>query len=383
MKRRDFIESAAVAGLTSTIIGCSSDNGAQSPGSATAKNEVTGTAQEIHSSILILDSHNDIQYEFIEQGLDLGSRIEKRQVDLIKMQEGGLDAVFFVVWTAQKELTKKNYDQAYKSAHSYFKAIHAMCEKNNSDLIELALSPDDVLRIWKSGKKAGMIGVENGFPIGEDISRVQDFYNLGARYMTITHMGYNQLGDSSDPRKDVPARNYGGLTGFGKEVVAEMNRLGMMIDVSHVSRDTFYDCVDLSVAPVIASHSGCRVLCNVPRNLDDYQLRAIKDIGGVAQMVAYNGYVKLPREEANLEAFVDHIDHAVEITGIDHVGIGADFDGGGGLPGFEDASQCLNVTAELVRRGYSRDDIVKIWGGNFLRVWRKVEKVSEKHEQNL
>ena len=372
MKRRDFIESAAAAGLTSTLFGCSSDNGTPSLNSDTE----AGTAQEIHTGILTLDTHNDIQYEFIEQGLDLGSRIEKRQVDLIKMQEGGLDAVFFAVWTAQKELTKKNYDEAYKNALSYFDSIHSMCEKANPDLIGLALSPDDVVRIVKSGKKAAMIGVENGFPIGEDIARFQEFYDLGARYIMITHMGYNQLGDSSDPHQDVPARKHGGLTDFGKDVISEMNRLGMMIDVSHVSRDTFYDIVFLSDAPVIASHSGCRALCNVPRNLDDYQLRALKDINGVAQMVAYNGYVKLPKEEADLKAFVDHIDHAVNLLGIGHVGIGADFDGGGGLPGFEDASKCLNVTTELVRRGYSRDDIEKIWGGNLLRVWREVEKAA-------
>ncbi len=376
MKRREFIESAAAAGLTGTLFGCSSDNGAQTPGDEAENKSDDVTALEIHTGILTLDTHNDIQYEFIEQGLDLGSRIEKRQVDLIKMQEGGLDAVFFVVWTAQKELTEKNYAEAYKNALSYFDAIHLMCEKVNPELIELALSPDDVVRIVKSGKKAAMIAVENGFPLGMKIERVREFYDLGARYMSVTHMGYNQLGDSSDPRKDVPARKYGGLTDFGKEVVAEMNRLGMMADVSHVSRDTFYDIVFLSNAPVIASHSGCRALCDVPRNLDDYQLRAIKEKGGVAQMVAYNGYVKLPKEEADLKAFVDHIDHAVNLLGIGHVGIGADFDGGGGMPGFEDASECLNVTTELVRRGYSRDDIEKIWGGNLLCVWREVEKAA-------
>ncbi|MBN1294024.1 MAG: dipeptidase [Candidatus Latescibacteria bacterium] len=363
------------------MLGCSSENDTEKKSESMGEQEINTLAQKIHKNILTLDTHDDIEYEFIEQGLDLGTRNEKRQVDLVKMEEGGLDAVFFAVWTGQKELNAETYDEAYKTALKYFDAIHNMCKNINADKIDLALSPDDVVRIWKSGKKVGMIGVENGFPIGEDISRVKEFYDLGARYITITHMGYNQLGDSSDPHGVVPARKYGGLTDFGKDVIREMNRLGMMVDVSHVARDTFYDIIFKSYAPVIASHSGCRALCNVPRNLDDYQLQALKDINGVVQIVAYNGYVKLPKEEADIKAFVDHIDHAVEVAGIDYVGIGADFDGGGGLPGFEDASKCLNVTTDLVRRGYSRDDIEKIWGGNLLRVWRDVEKASGKLTQ--
>ena len=375
MQRRNFIHMAAAAGLAGTL-SCSSEKTPEKAEQVPAPKAVPPDPKAIHARILTLDSHDDIQEEFIEQGLDLGSRIEKRQVDLVKMEEGGLDAVFFAVWTPQEELAPAAYDRAHKKALRCFDAIRTMCEKTNADRIELALSPDDVVRIGKSGKKAAMIGVENGYPLGEDIGRVSEFYDLGARYITLTHMGLNQLGDSSNDHKNIPARKYGGLTDFGKAVILEMNRLGIIVDVSHVSRDTFYDALVLSKAPVIASHSGCRALCDVHRDLDDYQLRAIKEKGGVMQLVACKGYVKLPPETADLSAFVDHIDHAVEVMGIDHVGIGADFDGGGGLPGFMDASECPNVTVELVKRGYSEEDIGKIWSGNFLRVWREVERIA-------
>lgn len=379
MKRRSFVN--ITAACMSGILACSNEDDAGKSAGIPENKDVPGMAKNIHDSILVLDSHNDVQSEYVDHGLDLGQRIEERQVDLVKMDEGGLDAQFFIVWTPQGELTDEDFAEAYDSAIRYFNAIRTMCLETNADRIELALSPDDIMRIWKSGKKAAMIGVENGYPIGLDIGRVQEFFNLGAQYMTITHMGFNQLGDSSDPRKDIPARKHGGLTDFGKKVVREMNRLGMMVDISHVSRDTFYDTVFTSEAPVIASHSGCRALCDVPRNLDDYQLRAVRDSSGVVQLVAYNGYVRLPKEEANLGYFVDHIDHAVDVIGINHVGIGADFDGGGGFEGFQDASECMNVTVELVRRGYSHRDIEKIWGGNLLRVWRDVDRKSGRVKQ--
>jgi membrane dipeptidase len=249
-----------------------------------------------------------------------------------------------------------------------------MCEELNSDMIELALSPDDVYRIAGKGKLVAMIGVENGYPLGMDITRVKEFYDLGARYITLTHMGYNQLGDSSNASKGIPAQKYGGLTDFGRQVVQEMNRLGMMVDISHVSPGSFYDTLSVTKAPVIASHSGCRALCDVPRNLDDSQLDALRENGGVIQIVSVGGFIRKNRKEANLGYFVDHIDHAVNRMGIDHVGIGSDFDGGGGIPGFNDATECVNVTIELVGRGYSREDIEKIWGRNLLRVWKEVEQ---------
>jgi len=335
-------------------------------------------ARKIHEDILTIDTHVDFEPTLATPEHDPGTRLDEYKVDLVKMKEGGLDAAFFAVWVPQAELTGENYRKAYEQAMDKFNAVFRMCAAYNSDLVELARSPGDVVRISRSGKRAVIIGMENGFPIGMDLSLLGYFHDLGACYVTITHMGYNQLGDSSDPRKEIPAGKYGGLSEFGKEVIREMNRLGMMVDVSHVSRETFYDILGISKAPVIASHSGCRALCDVPRNLDDEQLLALGRNGGTIQIVGYGGYLKKPGNEATIEDFVDHIDHAVELVGVDHVGIGSDFDGGGGIPGFNDPSECANVTAELLKRGYSRRDIEKIWGGNLLRVWREVLEVSHR-----
>ena len=373
MKRRIFFGCSTAAGIAG-FAACSKDDEMAGNTSARSENDdPIDDADSFHRSILTLDTHDDIQRQFIESGLDLGSETEGRQVDLVKMEKGGLDAQFFVVYTHQKIPSDETYEEAYRTALRYFDGIRHMCSERNPDKFELALSPDDVQKIVAGGKKAAIIGVENGFPIGEDINRVEEFHSLGARYITLTHMGYNQLGDSGNENSEVPARKHGGLTGLGREVVGEMNRLGIMVDLSHVARDTFYDALILTKAPVICTHSGCRALCDTARNLDDYQLRALTDNGGLICLVAYKGYVKDPSDEATLSDYIDHIDHAVAVAGIDHVGIGADFDGGGGLPDFMDASDCINVTRELVKRGYSRTDIEKIWSGNVLRVWREVE----------
>jgi len=339
-------------------------------------------ARRLHEKIITIDTHVDFETTLATPAHNPGVRLADQKVDLIKMDEGGLDAVFFAVWTPQTELTEENYRAAYELAMDKFSAVHRMCAAYNVDMVTLATSPDDLARIKKSGKRAALLGVENGFPIGEDIANLRYFYDLGARYVTITHMGYNQLGDSSDKRKEIPAGIHGGLSGFGKNVIREMNSLGMMVDVSHCSRETFYDILDISQAPVIASHSGCRALCDVPRNLDDSQMKALADNGGTIQIVGYGGYLKVPAKEAKLSDFVDHIDYAVKLIGVDHVGIGSDFDGGGGIPGFNDPSECLNVTAELLRRGYSKKDIAKIWGGNLLRVWRETIKTAENMKKN-
>jgi membrane dipeptidase len=334
-------------------------------------------ARQLHAKMVTIDTHVDFEVDLATPGRNPGVRLGNQKVDLVKMAEGGLDAVFFAVYVPQEELSKESYRRSYELALAKFAAIHRMCLVYNADKVALALTPDDVLKVKKTGRRIALIGIENGFCLGEDMENLRYFYTLGARYLTITHNGFNQLADSGSPNKNIPAAKYGGLSDFGREVVREMNRLGMMIDISHAGPETVSDILALSRAPVIASHSGCRALCDVSRNLTDAQMLSIKENGGVVQIVAYAGFLKKPEKEANLRVFVDHIDHAVRLMGIDHVGIGSDFDGGGGIPGFEDPSDCMQVTAELIRRGYSDRDIEKIWGGNLLRVWRKTIDISK------
>ena len=389
--------------------------------------EVEAMAREFHDGLVTIDTHDDIPSNFATEEVDPGVR-DGRQVTLPKMREGGLDVAFFVVYVGQGERTDEGYARAKESALAKFAAIHRMAEEMYPDEIEIAYRADDVERIIGEGKLVAAIGIENGYSIGTDLANVQEFYDLGGRYITLSHGGHNQICDSSTPRGDDEESEHDGISEFGEQVVAEMNRLGMMIDVSHISKASMLDAVRLSQAPVIASHSSTRALCDVPRNLDDEQLLAMKENGGVAQIVALGSFVKaqperreatmalreelgirrIPRAEidamsdeeradyearmatyqeriaeldtryppANVQDFVDHIDHAVELIGIDHVGISSDFDGGGGLQGWSDASEAANVTIELVHRGYSEEDIAKLWGQNLLRVWREVEAVS-------
>jgi microsomal dipeptidase-like Zn-dependent dipeptidase len=282
--------------------------------------------------------------------------------------------------------------------------------------VAIAYQADDVERILAEGKSVYGIGIENGYALGHDLSLVERYYDLGTRYITLTHGGHNDIGDSSSPR-DGPEEEHGGLSDFGKEVVREMNRLGIMIDISHVSDNTARDVLALTEAPIIASHSGARALADVQRNLNDELLLALKENGGVIQIVALGSYlladppektaaVEALREEmgltsraarramtdeqraeydgrmaeldaqwpqADVSTFVDHVDYVKNLIGVEHVGVGTDFDGGGGVPGFNDASEALNVTIELVRRGYTEEEIRLIWGENLLRVWREVE----------
>ena len=305
------------------------------------------------------------------------------------------------------------------------------------DQLELALTANDVRRIWKSGKKVAMIGVENGYPIGEDINNVEVFYNRGARYMSLAHNGHSQLSDSNTGEKD-NVYLHNGLSDLGKQVIEKMNYYGMMIDISHPSKEAIRQMIEHSKAPVIASHSSARTLCDHSRNLDDEQLQWVKESGGVVQTVAFSSYLntekhnnyfkakdallksigaknnievldkyqmralefdelqKYIKESKKLESlvkdqltalkkdvppvsvsdFVDHIDYIKNKIGIDHVGISSDFDGGGGIEGWSDASETLNVTKELVKRGYTQEQIEKIWGGNLLRVMEQVEALA-------
>jgi len=231
------------------------------------------------------------------------------------------------------------------------------------NLIEIAYTPADVERIDKSGKLIAGIGIENGWVIGKDLTLIKTYYDLGARYMTLAHSRNNDICDSST---DPNGPEWHGLSPFGKQVVQEMNRVGMMVDVSHVSKECMLQATAMSTSPVIGSHSGVSALKNVPRNMDDEMITALKNNGGVIQIVAVANFIK--DRSATVSDFVDHIDHAVRVAGIDHVGISSDFDGGGGITGWNDATQTGNVTLELVQRGYREDDIRKLWGGNLLRV---------------
>lgn len=378
--------------------------------------QIMDIANVIHENALTIDTHVDIpDTNYATEALDPGIDNPKLKCDLVKMNKGGVDGVFLAAYVKQKERDEQGYKEAYESAMAQLEAIHRLTEKMYPDRCELATSPADVERIAKTGKKAIMICIENGFAIGKDVSKIEEFYNLGVRYITLSHNSHNDICDSCKPQEKLGDKEseHDGLSEFGREVVAEMNRLGVIADVSHISKKSLYDVVEVSRAPVIASHSGCRALWNHPRNLNDKQLKTLAKNGGVIQIVALGGFLKpdSPQREkalsdvveqldegtietpeflkkmkeidakyhpaADVDVFVDHIEHAVKVAGIDHVGIGSDFDGGGGIPGFNDHSEALNVTTELVRRGYSEDDIIKIWGGNFLRVWTEVEKVAQ------
>ena len=439
-------------------------------------------AKAIHSRVLKLDTHNDIDPSNFTPDCNYTMRLTT-QVNLPKMVEGGMDVSFMIVYVGQGPLTPEGYDNAYRQASAKFDAIHRLTEKIAPDKIGLALSPADVLALHKKNLRIAVIGVENGYPIGTDIARVKEFYDRGGRYMSLAHNGNSQLADSNTGEAQGYLYN-NGLSPLGREVIAEMNRLGMMVDLSHPAKGANLEAIRLSKAPVIASHSGVRALADVSRNMDDELLLALKKNGGVIQTVGFASYVKtdskertealatlreefgltgpggrggrggaggqggggrgrgaadgagdagaaracpvesadgtapsgrggrggggrgrgnpaldaLPAEKraeyekrlaeidakfppanrANVKDFVNHIDYAVKLIGIDHVGISSDFDGGGGIDGWNSSAEAFNVTLELVRRGYTEEQIGKLWSGNLLRVWGEVEKVAQK-----
>ena len=396
--------------------------------------DLDARARAVHARVLTLDTHVDISTaNFALERPNYGDRLPRTQVDLVKMAEGGLDAAFLIVYVGQADdLTPEGFARAHAVAMEKFAAIHRLVDSIAPGRAELARRAADVPRIVASGKRAILIGVENGFPVGADVGNVARFHALGARYMSLAHNGHSQLSDSNTGERD-GVWLHQGLSPLGREVIREMNRVGMMIDISHPSKASMMQTLALTRAPIIASHSGARALCDHSRNLDDEQLRALARNGGVAQLVAFNSYVRCdarsdPARTADVEAlrrefgleglsrgaaqqaleampdarrnaylerqrqisdrrypgdvvarvadFVDHIDHAVRVAGIDHVGIASDFDGGGGVEGWRTASETANVTRELLRRGYREADIARIWGGNLLRVLAEVERVA-------
>lgn len=396
-------------------------------------------AKKIHARVITLDTHNDIDTKNFTETTNYTKDLPT-QVNIPKMKQGGLDVSWMIVYTGQGELNEEGYKKAYANAIDKFEAIHRLTKKIAPEQIGLALTSADVRRLHKEGKLAALIGVENGYPIGTDISRVKEFATRGARYMSLAHNGHSQLADSNTGERDNVWLN-NGLSDLGKKAVYEMNKWGIIVDISHPSKQANIQAMQLSKAPVIASHSGARALCDHSRNLDDEQLALIKQNGGVVQAVAFRSYVskekselrakmsaeimkelaakesfkmleradvlKLPETEradymtkaaafrakvrpvvnerlkttapdVNVKDFVNHIDYLVKKIGIDHVGISSDFDGGGGIEGWDNASETFNVTLELVRRGYTERQIAKLWSGNLLRVLDEVQKVAKK-----
>lgn len=372
-------------------------------------------ALKFHMDILTVDTHADTPLRIVHDGfdpaVDNSARNFRSKVDFPRMKRGGLDAVFFAIFLGQGERSPEGYQRAWDKMMMYWTVVDSII-KTHPDKVELALNSKDAARIAATGKHAIYLGLENGYPIGKDINNVQRLYDLGIRYITLCHVDNNDLCDSS-----TDSTEWGGLSPFGKEVVAEMNRLGMMIDISHTSDETVRDILELSSTAPIASHSCAMAIHEHKRNLSDDLLKAIGEKGGSVQMNFLSGYVKdmpsyperdsakaalnerwkpleplnaeqqdrkwdemddlderFPPRMASVSDAVDHIEHMVNVAGIDHVGIGSDFDGGGGLSDCLDASQFPAVTAELLRRGYSKEDITKIWGLNLLRVFREVEK---------
>ena len=472
---KDIQRKLIVAVLTALSIGLFTQVAVRkSPAQTTAPQSseaaLIAKAKGIHERVITLDTHNDIEPSNFTADCNYKMRLTT-QVNLPKMVEGGMDVSFMIVYVGQGPLTPEGFDNAYQQAVAKFDAVHRLTEKIAADQIGLALTPADVLALHKKHLRIAVIGVENGYPIGNDIKRVKEFYDRGGRYMSLAHNGNSQLADSNTGETQGYSWN-NGLSPLGREVIAEMNRLGMMVDLSHPSKGANMEAMRLSKAPVIASHSGVRALADVSRNMDDEQLLALKKNGGVIQIVGFASYVKTDSKErtdalarmrdefgipspaagggrggsgggrgrgaaamagaerpcpvesaagtapqgrgagrgrgdaglevlsperraqydkrlaeidakfpaagrANVKDFVNHIDYAVKLIGIDHVGISSDFDGGGGIDGWNSAADAFNVTLELVRRGYTEEQIGKLWSGNLLRVWGEVEKVAQ------
>ncbi len=328
---------------------------------------VFAKAKRMHGCIATVDSHTDTPAVF--QSFDLG-RKEGGKVNLPLMDEGLFDAVFMVAYLPQGERDDLSLRNATKYAVERLLKVHDQAKKYSCRM-EIATTPDDLWRLKREGKKAVFLGVENGYAIGKDLGNLRKFKDLGVSYMTLCHNGDNDLCDSA-----IGHAEWGGLSFFGKDVVVEMNRQGLMIDISHAAESTFYDVLKYSTRPIIASHSSSRALCDHRRNLDDNQIKALASKGGVVQICLYKGFINDDAEKASLGDAIRHLCHIVDIAGIDHVGIGSDFDGGGELIGCRAANELIQITMRLIAEGFDEDGISKIWGGNLMRVIREVQRVN-------
>jgi membrane dipeptidase len=383
-------------------------------------------AWAVHAKVLTVDTHCDTAMMMTRSNWDVGERHEPGKpgsglIDLPRMKEGGLDALFFGVFVGQGPLTPEAYAKAKERAVAMLDAVDKMCQKH-PDLVGPARTPADAYRLKAEGKRAAFIGMENGYPVGKDLSNLELYAKRGIRYLTLVHSSDNDICDSSTDRQRKPGQERG-LTDFGREVVAGCNRLGVMVDVSHMSDKSFYDVLKASKSPIFASHSCCRALCDNPRNLTDDMIRALAKNDGVLQMCFLSAYLKAPvanperekalkdlealygphrgaaaitdpekrakaqqayqdvmqkypDERASVKDIVDHLDHIIKLVGDDYAGIGTDFDGGGGVSDCSDVSQMFHVTMEMLRRGYSEKTIRKIWGGNVMRVLQKTIDLS-------
>lgn len=319
-------------------------------------------AKRLHSRIISLDSHCDTPM-FFHQNINFAYRDSRILVDLHKMTEGHLDATIMVAYLQQKERDAESLLNATAKANRILTQIEEMVDANCT-AVDIAYTPDDIARLKHSGKKAIMLGIENGYAVGKDLSNVEKFRKRGVVYMTLCHNGDNDICDSAKGNAE-----HGGLSQFGAEVILEMNRVGMMVDLSHAAESSFYDALEISTMPIVCSHSSAKALCNHPRNLTDEQMKALAKSGGVAQVTFYNGFLKAEGQATILDA-IEHLNHMVNVMGIEHVGIGTDFDGDGGIPGCASASELINFTRRLLLERYSEGDIQLIWGGNFMRVMR-------------
>ena len=365
------------------------------------KTDLADKAKQIHERILTLDTHDDIDVKYFTDSLNYTMDTDT-QVNLPKMQAGGLDVAWFIVYTGQGDLNNEGYTAAAANAQAKFDAIHRLVSDYAPEQISLARTREDLEKHQKAGKKSAMIGVENAYPLGENLSEVKHYHELGARYMSLAHNGHNQFSDSNTGEFDGTSKNEG-ISELGRKVIDSMNYYGIMVDISHPSKEAIRQTIAHSKAPVIASHSAARALSDHPRNLDDEQLQWVKESGGVVQTVALALFVNKEKHERYTAAFktlnnpadpkaldslkkavppvdvadfVDHIDYIKNKIGINHVGISSDFDGGGGIEGWQDAAETANVTIELIKRGYSEAEIAQIWSGNLLRVLDQVEAVA-------
>jgi len=383
------------AAVLLVLVSCSpSDTGVPVDGSPTSPSSAIRSTSEsdqalidlargIHERVITLDTHADINTANFTETNNYTQDLDT-QVNLPKMIAGGLDVAWFIVYTGQGPLTPEGYAAAEANALDKFAAIHRLAEQFAPDTIELAYTSDDVRRIAAAGRKVAMIGVENAYPMGLDLGNIQRYQEMGARYVSLAHNGHSQFADSNTGERD-GVWLHGGLSDLGRQAVTELNRWGIMIDLSHPSREANLQTLALSRAPVIASHSSARALNDVSRNLSDEELLAIRDNGGVVQATAFSSYLDSAKHSAHqadpaaapvdVADFIDHVDYMVELIGIEHVGISSDFDGGGGVSGWNDASETFNVTLELVRRGYTEEEIGMLWSGNLLRVMDEVQRI--------